>query len=275
VKDIKRRDSEILHSESRQISSLLNRIRNVSYPSVFITVNNKRRGLLMNIRIMLGEMADQFRSKIDKTYNFTVQFHMKESEESYYISIGDKAVQVCEGLHPCPELHLYTTSETLEDIYHGKMTAFTAAGKARISDPAPLDWEIGEKGKTNPHIQAMLYFFVMHFFNTGDPEMIELEEEHARVVHGGHSIPLYYHPGFRSAWYAIRKGEQLNEPGDTNPFPQAFIIIQGTGWAKIGQKTIPVEPSHSYYIPPTTDHVLWTDYDEPLTLIWLAWGEGA
>lgn len=229
----------------------------------------------MNIKTVLEEMADQFRKKIDKMYHFTVQFHMKDSNEVYHITIKDKIVQVCEGVHPCPELHLYTTSKTLEDIFQSKMTAFTAAGKARLSDTPPLDWEIAEQGKAHPRIQAALYFFVMHFFNTEDPEVIELAEEHARVVHGGHAIPLYYHPGFRSAWFTVRKGEQINDPKDTNPFPQAFIIIQGTGWAKIGQKTIPVEVSHSYYVPPNTEHIVWTDHSEPLTLIWLAWGEGA
>jgi mannose-6-phosphate isomerase-like protein (cupin superfamily) len=86
---------------------------------------------------------------------------------------------------------------------------------------------------------------------------------------------LFYHPGFRSAWYLIKKGERLNEPGDTNPFPQGFIFISGEGFAKIGEETVPVRAGEAYYIPPGSDHVVWTESDQPLELIFLAWGEGA
>jgi mannose-6-phosphate isomerase-like protein (cupin superfamily) len=55
--------------------------------------------------------------------------------------------------------------------------------------------------------------------------------------------------GFRSAWYRVNPGERLNEPGDTNPFPQAFIFIKGTGVAKIGDETVPVKADEAYSIP--------------------------
>ena len=106
-------------------------------------------------------------------------------------------------------------------------------------------------------------------------EQILLGEEYSRMVHGAHAIPLYYHPELRSAWYMVKKGERLNEPGDTNPFPQALIFISGEGVAKIGEKTIKVKADESYYIPPSSDHVVWTESDEPLVLIFLACGEGA
>ena len=70
----------------------------------------------------------------------------------------------------------------------------------------------------------------------------------------------------------MRKGEKLNEPGDIDPFPQALIFIKGEGFAKIGNKTIKVKASESYYIPPNSDHVVWTNSDKPLVFIWLAWG---
>jgi mannose-6-phosphate isomerase-like protein (cupin superfamily) len=95
------------------------------------------------------------------------------------------------------------------------------------------------------------------------------------MVHGGHAIPLYYYPGFRSAWYLIKKGERLNELGDISPFPQAFIFISGKGFAKIGEKTMRVRAGEAYYIPPGSEHVVWTEGDNSLELIYLAWGEGA
>ena len=115
----------------------------------------------------------------------------------------------------------------------------------------------------------------MHFFNTSKPEKIKLGEQYSRKVHGGHAIPLYYHPGFRSAWHMVKKGEQINEPGDVNPFPQAIVVINGKGYAKIGDQTVEINSNESYYIPPKSDHVIWTESEEPLVLIWLAWGEGA
>jgi mannose-6-phosphate isomerase-like protein (cupin superfamily) len=151
----------------------------------------------------------------------------------------------------------------------------TAAAKTKISDYAPLNWKLPEGLKLTPEIMAKIYFFVQHFFNWRVPEKILLGEKYSRVVHGGHAVPLYYYPGLRSAWYLLRKGERLNEPGDTNPFPQAFIFIKGEGFAKIGDKTIEVKAGESYYIPPDSDHVVWTENDEPLVFIWLAWGKGA
>jgi mannose-6-phosphate isomerase-like protein (cupin superfamily) len=45
--------------------------------------------------------------------------------------------------------------------------------------------------------------------------------------------------------------------------------------AKIGDETIPVKAGEAYYIPPGSDHVVWTEGDSPLVMIWLAWGKGA
>jgi mannose-6-phosphate isomerase-like protein (cupin superfamily) len=138
-----------------------------------------------------------------------------------------------------------------------------------------LDLSLAEDLEFTPEVRTELYTFLFHFFNPSVPERILLGEEYSRLVHGGHVVALYYHPEFRSAWYLLKKGEKLNKPGDTNPFPQAFIFIEGEGFAKIGDKTIKVKAGESYYIPPNSDHVVWTESDKPLILIFLAWGEGA
>ena len=51
----------------------------------------------------------------------------------------------------------------------------------------------------------------------------------------------------------------------------AFCVME----CKIGEKTIAINANETYFIPPNSDHVFWTDEEEPLVLIWLAWGEGA
>jgi mannose-6-phosphate isomerase-like protein (cupin superfamily) len=167
------------------------------------------------------------------------------------------------------------TADTLRLIYDGKMTAMTAAGKAEASERPPLDVGLAEGLEFTPEIRTQFYTFLYHFFNMSDPERILLGEQYSRMVHGGHVCALYYHPGFRSAWYLLKKGEKLNEPGDTNPHPQAFVFIEGQGFVKIGDKTVRVKAGESYYIPPNSDHVVWTESDKPLVLIYLAWGKGA
>jgi mannose-6-phosphate isomerase-like protein (cupin superfamily) len=225
---------------------------------------------------MLEIMAEVFKSKIDEDYSMIVQFDITDQQESWHVIVEEgQKVSVDKGAHEGAGLFVITTSDTLRLIHQGKMTAMTAGGKATGADHAPLDVKLAEGLEFTPEIRAWFYTFLQHFFNPTVPERILLGEEYSRVVHGGHSVVLYYHPGFRSAWYMVKKGEKLNEPKDTNPFPQAFIFIEGEGFAKIGDKTVKVKAGESYYIPPDSDHVVWTESDKPLILIYLAWGEGA
>lgn len=225
---------------------------------------------------MLRTMAENFKNKIDEQFSLIVQFDMKDKKESWHVIVekGCKVV-VGKGSHKDALFFIFTTTDTLRLIYEGKMTAMTAAGKAKGSDYAPLYLKLAEGLELTSEVRTWLYTFLQHFFNPSVPEKILLREEYSRVVHGGHVIPLYYYPGFRSAWYLLKKGERLNAPGDTNPFPQAFVLIEGEGFAKIGDKTIRVKAGESYYIPSNSDHVVWTENDKPLILIFLAWGDGA
>jgi len=224
----------------------------------------------------LDDWAENFQRKVPDDYSLIVQFDVRPGPVSWHVVVEPGGqINVGEGIHPDTHVILSATEETLRDIYEGKMTALTAAGRAHISDFAPLDFSLGERVELTPALKAKLFLFIQSFFNRSTPERIPLGEEHARKVHGALAIPMYYHPGFRSAWYLVKKGERLNEPGDTNPFPQAFIFISGEGYAKIGEETVPVRAGEARYIPPGSDHVVWTDSDRPLELIFLAWGEGA
>jgi mannose-6-phosphate isomerase-like protein (cupin superfamily) len=225
---------------------------------------------------MLIVMAESFKNKIDRDFSTIVQFDITDRKESWHVIVEKgRSVTVGEGPHKHARCLFFTTTDTLRLIFEGKMTAMTAAGKGEGSDHAPLDLSLAEGLEFTPELRTELYTFLYHFFNPSVPERILLGEEQSRLVHGGHVVALYYHPGFRSAWYLLKKGEKLNKPGDTNPFPQAFIFIEGEGFAKIGDKTIKVKAGESYYIPPNSDHVVWTESDKPLILIFLAWGEGA
>jgi len=73
----------------------------------------------------------------------------------------------------------------------------------------------------------------------------------------------------------VKKGEQMNSEDDTNPFDQGFIVISGKGKAKIGKQLVELEMNHAYHIPRDSAHVVWTDSEEPLVMIWVAWGKEA
>jgi mannose-6-phosphate isomerase-like protein (cupin superfamily) len=205
-----------------------------------------------------------------------VQFDFTPPGGHWYVSLdSDGKSAVRPGVHEAPAMTLRMSEQTLARIHRGELTAFTAAGKGSGADVAPLEVEFGAAAERLEDPKEMMLGFLQHFFAGERPERIQLGEEHSRVVHGAHAIPLYYAEGFRSAWYLVKAGQRLNEPGDTNPYPQAFVIISGRGSAKIGDAEVEVSAGESYYIPPGSDHVLRAAPGETLTVIWMAWGEGA
>lgn len=227
----------------------------------------------MNSYDILKHMSVSFENKVDKDFFARVQFDFKNTGKTYFLTVKEGKVILEDDSHGEADVILKTTEKVLNKIYKGEITAFTAAGKAHVSEPAPLDWEL--KGGFVPEKMKDMYFFIMHFFNTTKPEKIQLGERYSRKVHGGHAIPLYYYPGFRSAWYMVKKWERINEPGDVDPFHQAIVVIKGKGYAKIGEDIVEISENESYYIPPNSDQVIWNESEKPLELIWLAWGEGA
>lgn len=223
----------------------------------------------------LETLSRSFKHQIDEEYAANIQFTVSDLNEVWSVTIRPgRNISVRKGSNEEAECFFTADRETYEKIFKGEFTALTAAGRARLSDPAPLDFHLAP-GLNFHEERKRLYPFILHFFNSSRPEKILLGEKHARLVHGAHAIPLYYHEGFRSAWYLIKPGERLNEPGDTNPFPQAFIFIGGEGYAKIGPDTVQVRAGESFFIPPGSDHVVWTEGEDPLILIFLAWGDGA
>jgi len=230
----------------------------------------------LSVSRILTELAEGYSEVPDETTTVVVQLEVLEPDETWHVSVlpGGK-VKLQEGSHSSPAVTITMSKTTLERIYEGDITAFTAAAKGSGADTSPLELEFHApaEGFTDP--KGVMLGFLQHFFAATRPERILLSEDHSRVVHGAHAVALYYGQGFRSAWYKVKQGQHLNEPGDTNPFPQAFVIISGRGYAKIGGAEVEVGPGESYYIPPDSDHVLWPAPGESLELIWLAWGEGA
>lgn len=226
---------------------------------------------------MLSHMTDVYNQKTSPEENLQVQVQIMPEKETWFLNV--QAGELSKLLKSLPSVEpqiIFTLSEdTLEKIYSGEMSGFTAIGRENMSDKTPLDFALGPDTQMNPKLLNQLYKFIQHFFNPTKPEKIIIDKSHSRLVHGAWALPLFYHTGFRSGWYQIEKGQKLNEPGDTNPFPQAFIIISGEGYAKIGENVVEVAAGEAYFIPPKSDHVVWTDKDTALSLIYLAWGEKA
>jgi mannose-6-phosphate isomerase-like protein (cupin superfamily) len=241
-----------------------------------MSASGENDGAAPNVAGMLREFAAAYSDVAPERAAIVVQLTIAPPGKTWQVVVDDTGrADLQEGPSEAAVMTLEMSESTLRTIYNGGMTAFTAGAKGSGADTAPLEMEIHPRAESLQSPKDTLLDFIQHFFVRERPERIVLREESSRVVHGAHAIPLYYASGFRSAWYVVKGGQRLNETGDTNPYPQAFVVISGNGRAKIGDVEVEVRGGESYYIPPNSDHVLWPAPGESLELIWFAWGEGA
>lgn len=190
---------------------------------------------------------------------------------------GGYHVELREGLPSTPSV-LYTLDlNTLRKIDRGEINALTAMGKARASDPAPMDIEFMEGFRPEADFFARFIPFTFHFWTRGFPEVVEYGRPYSREVHGANMVVLYYQTGLRSAWAQIDKGQHVNaDPGDqTNPFPTMIIGIRGRAVAKVGGKEGVLQAGQMVFIPAGVSHEAWNPYDDPAEIVILMFGEGA
>ena len=224
----------------------------------------------------LNKLCCIYDQKDARDNDLSVAFIIDPPGETWFIEINsDKPTKLLTSSEKSPTFILKCDLTTLSAIANGEITGLTAMGRENMSDTTPLDFQLGPEMKMTQDIMKQLLCFVQRFLNPTWPEKVALARSHARLVHGGWAIPMFYHTGFRSAWYQLDRGQQLNDPGDTNPFPQALVFINGNGYARIGEVLQEVHAGESYYIPPGNEHIVWNESDKPLNLIFLAWGEGA
>jgi mannose-6-phosphate isomerase-like protein (cupin superfamily) len=170
-----------------------------------------------------------------------------------------------------------TDRAMLEKIGRGDMNALTAMGRARSTDPAPMDISFMPGFQPTEDIVAALLPFSFHFWTRGFPETVSFGPAAGREVHGATMVVLYYQKGLRSGWGQVRKGQRVNaDPRDqVNPFPTMFIGLRGRAMVKVGGVEKIVGQGQMVFVPPGTAHEAWNPFDEPAEFIILMFGDGA
>lgn len=224
---------------------------------------------------LLKGWSESFLSKVAEDYQDTLNFRLNDDNSHWHVIFSNGSYSIHKGENPDAKFIMTADMETYRKIYKGELSPMTAIGRASIHESAPLDF-ILQNGMTIAGVNwNYAYFTVNNFFNPHPDNKIVLKEENSRSVHGGNVIGLYYSVGYRSAWYHLNKGEMLNEAGEKDPFEQSFIILKGSGYAKIGKDTLAVKENEAYYIRPNLEHKVWTESAGGISLLWNAWGKEA
>jgi mannose-6-phosphate isomerase-like protein (cupin superfamily) len=190
---------------------------------------------------------------------------------------GRFEVALLKGLPPEPAAVYVTDLATLQQIDRGDLNALTAMGRARMSDPAPMDISFVGGFEPGEDFLADLLPLTFHFWTRGLPETVSFGPAAGREVHGATMVVLYYQKGLRSAWGQVRKGQRVNaDPRDqVNPFPTMFIGLRGRAMVKVGGVEKVVGQGQMLFVPPATAHEAWNPFEEPAEFIILMFGDGA
>jgi mannose-6-phosphate isomerase-like protein (cupin superfamily) len=233
---------------------------------------------------VLQAFVEDFRS--DPAANFPVTFGVRVQDQGeWHVAVtpadtpeASVTVELQAGLPPSPSFIFVTDAETLTGIHQGSLNALTAMGRARMSDPAPMDIEMMEGFAPDGAFLGKLLPLVFHFWTRGRPEIIPYGDKSlTREVHGANALVFYYQAGFRSAWFQIEKGQHVNadEKDQINPFPSLLIITAGELQSRIGSKELTLEKGQAVLIPAGVPHEFWQTLPEPAEGILLMFGEGA
>jgi hypothetical protein len=167
-----------------------------------------------------------------------------------------------------PDCKILMEKRVLLDLLERKADAFALAGRGKMDEKRPIDFEIYNKERAG-EIWEVIKTVLTCFFTPGKIKVKSLKPELAGLAHGAHPIPLVYWNGMRSSWILVKKGEILNKEGERDPWPQLFMILQGKGRCVVGGVELGIEPSLVVYVPKNTVHQLMAEEDT--TMIWLAW----
>ncbi len=230
-------------------------------------------------RTLLQRYVDAWRGPAEMTLDDTLvvgfRFAGPGGGEYHAVFSPDGQAVLRDGL-PDTVFHFHGHMEVLRRLDRGELSARTAMGRARMSDPAPLDIGIPPGGWT-PEAQGVLLPFTFHFWNRSWPEVTRFGDGTTRLVHGGGAAILYYQPGLRTAFYQLEPGMHVNEQAaqQTNPFPSLFVVIRGTIEARLDGRPGTLQEGEAVLVPTGMTHEFFVGAGGYGEMIMIAFGEGA
>lgn len=194
-----------------------------------------------------------------------IAVELTDSRETATIILGD-TIRLVEGaeepdLLPSMQIHVF------DEILRGDADFGALIGRSKMSDVRPINFKILNPNRTTTISEALKMIVLL--FTPGRVKVKELHEELAGEAHGAHPIPLVYWDGVRFAWYVVKEGEVLNEAGERNPYPQAFVILRGRGSFILDDIELELRPNTVIYVPCNSVHQIKAEAD--VEAIWLAW----
>ncbi len=190
---------------------------------------------------------------------------------------GVRLVELVEGFGDEEMLYFTASRETLNLIENGVWSGLTAMGAATSADVTPLDILTTEGYLRGPDYDATIRPLIFHFWTRGLPEVVTFSSTNTRVVHGAPATALYYDKDFRSAVYHVPAGLGRDQaPTLTVPFKRMVLILSGSGEGVIGGTDFTMKAGDMVLSPPGIPVTFWNaSDDEPLSFVWLMWGDGA
>jgi len=172
---------------------------------------------------------------------------------------------------------LTTEMDFLRQLDRGELNAMTAIGRARMSDPTPLDFRFPPDFPPTAEAQGFLLRLHFHFWNREWPEIIPFGDGMARQIHGGKSAIFYYEQGLRSGWYQVEPGMPINENEEeqTNPFPSLIIVTRGRFQARLEGIEKELTEGFAVLVPAGMTHEFWAEEGQYGEFILVMFGPGA
>ena len=183
-------------------------------------------------REVLQRYADAWlgRKELELPRSVVLAFSVRGQQGGdYAIELSnDPGGAVREGVPARYDIRFDVDIDFLRRLDRGEMSALTAMGQARSSDPIPLSPRFGPDFSKIPDAPLLFRRLCFHFWTRGWPEITPFSESAAREVHGGNAAVFVYDREFRSAWYQLKPGMHINADSkdQTNNFPQLVIVTR-------------------------------------------------
>jgi mannose-6-phosphate isomerase-like protein (cupin superfamily) len=198
--------------------------------------------------------------------SMNVGFELTDTGETATLVLGDTP-QVMEGLVDT-SMTITMTKDILEQVMNGEADAFALAGRSHIKEKRPIDFKDIDQNRASDVMETIKGLGTF-FLNPGRIKTRSLQLDLAGEAHGARPIPLVYWKGLRFAWYHVPAHSTLNEAGEKDPWPQAFVVLSGKGSFVMEGERLAIEPNTVYYIPRNSLHQI--DAEDDVQLLWIAW----